>query len=207
MLEVIPMEYPRSLLEEWKGGDHSFLISSNASKYIKKILTYKAIERPGERFFGEAYLASDLGPNTAEGWYNSYKWLTAEKWITGRSLEPKFERPFYEALETKIGIDVIRDLQDRTVSFYEEIKGQLGFKKPVAPDLWLIDRNGNFMFIESKMEGDQTKPHQLAGLALINKYIKSSVSIRWLYQEGRTPPNRKVMREYIDKFSLMYRSI
>ena len=52
--------YPKSLLDEWKNGNYSMLMSSNASDYIKKILLTKARKRPGTRFFGEAYIASTI---------------------------------------------------------------------------------------------------------------------------------------------------
>jgi len=56
--EFLP--YPESLLEEWKTGDYSVLTHSNASDYIKDILTFKAKARHGRRFFGEAYIASKV---------------------------------------------------------------------------------------------------------------------------------------------------
>ena len=86
------LAYPESLLEAWKLGDYTMLTHSNASDYIKKILTFKAKNRTGRRFFGEAYIASRI--EMKEGWYNSFKWLTADKWLSGGGLEPKFEKPF-----------------------------------------------------------------------------------------------------------------
>jgi hypothetical protein len=72
-LNVELMSYPQALLEKWKRGDHSFLTSSQAPKYIKEILIYKAEKRPGRRFFGEAFIASSMAADTTDGWYASYK--------------------------------------------------------------------------------------------------------------------------------------
>jgi hypothetical protein len=207
LLEVKLMDYPKSLLDQWKRGDYSFLSSSSAPEYIKDILIVKAEKRPGRRFFGEAYIASKLGHTITEGWYNSFKWLTASKWVTGKKLEPRFGLPFYEALCNRIGANIIADLQQRAKSYYHGHGNELENKKPVAPDLWLVDANENFMFIESKMEGDQIKPHQLAGLALISKYLKALVCIICLHEEGQTPLASEIMQNYIDKFSMIYRVV
>jgi len=184
------MPYPESLLQAWKSGDYSMLTSSTASDYIKRILVHKAKKRPGRRFFGEAFIASRVAMK--EGWYNSFQWLTSDKWLTGRGLEPEFERPFHRALLKYMGADVLPNLQRKALSLYSQDRDRFlvgkEFKKPVAPDLWIIDKQGRFRFIESKLPGDTIQPHQLAGLALIKKYLKPSsqvtVSIVTLYPEG-----------------------
>ena len=189
--EFLP--YPETLLEAWKTGDYSMLNRSNASNYIKEILIFKAKTRPGRRFFGEAYIASRI--EMKEGWYNSFKWLTADKWLSGDGLDPKFEKPFHDALIKHIGADVLGRLQEYTLSFYNKHKEKFmdgnKYKKPVAPDLWLIDKEETFRFIESKLPGDTIKPHQIAGLVLIKKYLNVSfpvsVSIMNLYPENIVP--------------------
>jgi len=201
------MDYPKSLLDQWKKGDYSLLTASKAPEYIKDILVFKAEKRPGRRFFGEAYIASSLGHSMTEGWYNSYKWLTGAKWVTGKNLEPRFELPFYEALRHRVGASIIADLQQRSKEYYDRCSRELEYKKPVAPDLWFVDANENFMFIESKMEGDQIRPHQLAGLALIKRYLKGSIYLMWLYQAGKSPPGAENMQSYVDKFSLIYQTV
>lgn len=187
------MHYPESLLEAWKKGDYSMLTASNASDYIKSILIDKAKVRPGRRFFGEAYIASRI--EMKEGWYNSFKWLTADKWITGDGLEPEFEKPFYNELMKYIGADALARLQAGAIKFYDKYKERFmhdeHYKKPVAPDLWLIDSEGRFRFIESKLPGDVIGPHQIAGMALIGKYLGEtfpvSISIMHLYPEEIDP--------------------
>lgn len=206
-LEMTVMDYPGSLLDEWKRGDYSFLTSSKAPQYIKDILVHKARERPGKRFFGEAYIAATLGKDMTDGWYNSYKWLTANKWITGRNLEPSFEAPFYVALKKRIGVTRISNLQKRTNTYFETHESELEYKKPVAPDLWFINKSGGFVFIESKMDRDRISPHQLAGLALIKKHLPGSVALMWLYRAGKTPPAPEDKRDHIDTFSVIYRSV
>ena len=191
--EFLP--YPESLLEAWKIGDYSMLTHSNASDYIKKILTVKAKNRTGRRFFGEAFIASRI--EMREGWYNSFKWLTSDNWISGNGLEPEFKKPFHNALMKHIGLDVLTRLQENAIDFYNSHKERFmdgsRYKKPVAPDLWIIDKEGSFRFIESKLPGDTIRPHQIAGLALIGKYLKVSVpvsiSIVNLYPENFDPVN------------------
>jgi len=94
-----------------------------------------------------------------------------------------------------IGKDLLYKLQTKAAAFYNEYKekykegGQ--HKKPVAPDLWIIDKNGNFIFIESKLPGDSIQPHQIAGMALIKKHLEAcaqvSVSIITLHAENFDP--------------------
>ncbi|MFC1580068.1 hypothetical protein ACFL4N_04080 [Thermodesulfobacteriota bacterium] len=193
-LEHKSLPYPEVLLGKWKKGDFSFLIESKASDYIKSILTKKAGARPGRRFFGEAFIVTNV--DAVEGWYNSFKWLTGKKWITGRGLERQFEKPFYDALMKYVGRDGLKNLQKHSLRFFEKHMdhfkvGQV-FRKPVAPDLWLIDKNGDFLFIESKLPGDTISPHQLVGLALIKKRMDTkkrvSVCIFSLYPDDKQKP-------------------
>jgi hypothetical protein len=184
-LNIEFMPYPESMLEAWKNGDYSMLTNSGVSDYIKNILVSKARKRPGRRFFGEAYIASKT--EMIEGWYNSFKWLTNKKWIIGKGLEDEFEQPFYEALMKYIGKDILKDLQDRANNLLKDGTN----KKPVAPDLWFIDKEGQFKFIESKLPGDVINRHQIAGLALIKKFLSAvkpvSVLIVTLYPENFDP--------------------
>jgi hypothetical protein len=185
-IEFLP--YPEALLEAWENGDYSMLTNSKASDYIKNILISKARKRHGgRRFFGEAYIASKT--EMVEGWYNSFKWLTSKKWITGNGLEDEFEKPFYEALMRHIGKDILKDLQAKAINL---IKDRV-HKKPVAPDLCLIDKDGRFKFIESKLPGDTINRRQIAGIALIKKCLGAvkpvSVSIVTLYPENFDPRN------------------
>jgi len=181
------MPYPETLLHAWENGDYSMLKNSKASGYIKKILVHKAKLRPGRRFFGEAYIASKI--EMKQGWYSSFKWLTSDKWLSGEGLEPKFEKPFHYALMKYFGVEALTGLQGKAVSLYETHKEMLTdgskHRKPVAPDLWIIDQEGRFRFIEIKLPGDTMRPHQIAGLALIQRYLKVpnpvSVSIVTLY--------------------------
>lgn len=166
--------YPKSLLDAWENGDYSMLIDSKASDYIKRILVNKSKLRPGRRFFGEAYIASKT--EMRQGWYSSFKWLTSGKWLSREGLDPKFEKPFHYALMKYMGAKALAELQGKVASFCEMHKAILTHgkrhKKPVAPDLWIIDPLGRFRFIEIKLPGDTIKAHQIAGLALIKKYLK-----------------------------------
>lgn len=169
------------------------LTNSRASEFIKDILTYKAKARPGRRFFGEAYIVTQIGMKA--GWYSSFKWLTADRWVSGRGLKNKFERDFYHALMEYIGSDSIKKLQEKALSFFnkhrEQFKVGKTYKKPVAPDLWIIDQKGRFRFIESKLPDDRIGHAQIAGMNLIKEHLKVpapvSVSIMQLHPEDTDP--------------------
>ena len=175
----INMPYPKSLLRLWQEGDYSMLEKSGASDYIKRILIGKAKNRPGTRFFGEAFVASNT--EMREGWYNSYKWLTDAKWITGISLTSDYENTFHNALMKYIGAGKLATLQEKVKAFSKQHPTDLvhagRFHNPVAPDLWIVDRSGNFRFIECKLPGDTSKPHQRAGLFLIKQYLDVPVPL------------------------------
>jgi hypothetical protein len=189
VLQIEFMPYPEKLLDAWENGHYSMLKNSKASGYIKEILVDRAERRPGRRFFGEAYIASKI--EMKEGWYSSFKWLTSDKWISGEGLN-EFEKLFHYALMKYVGTKALTDLQRKAVSLYEIHKEKLAdgnkYNKPVAPDLWIIDQEDRFRFIEIKMPGDTIRPHQIAGLALIQRYLKVpnpvSVSIVTLYPEN-----------------------
>jgi hypothetical protein len=186
------LTYPVSVFNGWVSGNYCVLSKSNASEYIKAILVHKAKRRPGRRFFGEAFIASKIA--MADGWYSSYKWLTSEKWITGKGMEAKFQKPFYEALKKYIGLNVIANIQNQAEALYRKHKKKFmkggKYRKPVAPDLWLIGKEGKFRFIESKLPGDKISFSQIAGLALIKKYVGGEVSIINLYPKGSKPQNQ-----------------
>jgi hypothetical protein len=193
------LPYPELLMERWVKGDYSMLKSSKASKYLKDILVHKAKKRPSTRFFGEAYVAITLASSMKEGWYNSFKWLTNDKWLTGKNLDAKFERPFYEALMKYIGENKLSKLQNHARSYLQ--KKQVNSQ---APDLWLIDERDRFRFIEVKKGKDKIHDGQLEGLALIKKYLKSQVSIMSLYPDGKPPPQQK---DHSSLFSKIYSSL
>ena len=173
-LESELMYYPTSLLKAWEEKDYSFLNESRASRYIKEILVCKAERRPGRRFFGEAFIASKMAMK--DGWYGSFKWLTSKKWGTGDGLISRRERLFFEALMKHIGPKMLLTLQQKARLSWKETKGNIA--KPVAPDLWLIGKSGEFIFIESKMPWDSIRPGQIAGLKLIKKYLKVNATVK-----------------------------
>jgi hypothetical protein len=206
-LQIEYLPYSEMILRTWEKGNYDFLKSSAASNYIKDILLEKANERRGRRFFGEAYIASKV--RMRDGWYNSYKWLTAPKWVSGNGLRPKFEKPFHKALLQHIGQDILANLQEKSVSMFRNHKREFydagKYRKPVAPDLWLVTWDGKLKFIESKLQHDRIKPSQLAGLALIKKYggrnKELSISIVNVCPEGTKRPEDK---NILDMFSHFY---
>ncbi len=99
------MSFPPEFLERWRKGDYSLLTSANIPSYIKQIIVQKAKIRSGRRFFDEAFVAVSMSKEIKDGFYYSYKWLTAKKWITEKGLKPEFEKPFYEGLHKYIGTE------------------------------------------------------------------------------------------------------
>ncbi len=110
LLKEEVMSFPPAFLERWRKGDYSLLTSVNISSYIKKIIVHKAKVRPGRRFFGEAFVAVSFSSKIKDGIYCSYKWMTAEKWVTGKGLKPEFEKPFYDGLHKYIGTENLSSL-------------------------------------------------------------------------------------------------
>jgi hypothetical protein len=206
-LQIEYLPYSDLILRAWEEGNYDFLKSSTASNYIKDILLRKAKARQGRRFFGEAYIASKF--RMRDGWYNSYKWLTAPKWVSGNGLRPQFEKPFHKALVEHLGQSILANLQDKSISMFRNHKREFydggKYKKPVAPDLLLVTLDGKLKFIESKLEHDRIKPTQLAGLALIKKYggrkKELSISIVNVYPKGSERPEDK---NILDMFSHFY---
>ena len=137
------MSFPPEFLKRWRNCDYSLLTSANIPSYIKQIIVQKAKIRPGRRFFGEAFVAVSFSSKIKDGFYCSYKWMTAEKWITGKGLKPEFEKPFYDGLHKYIGTENLKEIQKRSNKYRESHDGN----RPVASDLILIGREQGQVFI------------------------------------------------------------
>lgn len=173
-LEIKAFEY--NLLEAWKRRDYSMLTQSQASDYLKSILKFKASKsgkkRGLKRFFGEAFIAATTP--MVDGWYNSYRWLINDNWVFGHNLKSSTEEPmpykqiFYDvAVIQHIGVENLRTFQAHSKEF-EKRTGNY----PKAPDLFIIDKENNFVFMEVKLPGDKINAQQEDGLKLIKKYLK-----------------------------------
>ena len=193
-LKLVPMPYPTARLQQWRDKNYRMLTSSGASEYLKKILVLKAKERPGtRRFFGEAYVATKIAHQ--EGYYGSFKWLTSAKFIDGGKFSNgptrKYKEQFRDALQHHFTKLQLRRLQQSA----HRLRG----RKPVPPDLWLIDRRGNHRFIEVKLPGDRLGPQQLAGLAAIACCLpgkqRVSVEIIELHAGGVSESDKRRLRK------------
>ncbi len=156
---------------------------------IKQIIVQKAKVRPGRRFFGEAFVAVSFSSKIKDGFYCSYKWMTAEKWITGKGFKSVFEKQFYDGLHKYIGTENLKEIQKRSNKYREKH----GEKRPVASDLILIGNNDRLMFFEIKLPGDTIRPNQIPGLAILKTYkpLNADVRIISLYPEGKKRPEAK----------------
>ena len=171
------------------------LTSASVPPYCKQIIIQKAKIRSGRRFFGEAFVLALMAEEIKDGFYNSYKWLTAEKWLTGKGLRSDFEKLFYESLIRYIGTKHLKTLQNSA----KRNTAKSGGGKPVASDLMLIGENGKLQFIEVKLPGDRIRPNQLIGLGILKTYekLKTDVRIIYLFPEGKRRPTAKTYQVQI----------
>lgn len=197
-LRAFSMPYPDALLQKWKNGKYGMLTSSKASDYLKGILVDKAKERRGtRRFFGESYVATKVSHR--DGFYGSFKWLTNSRFVGGgrfgQGPTEQYKDRFRKALRDNFTKKQLRDLQQKA--------NRLRGRKPVPPDLWLIDRKGNHRFIEVKLPGDRLGSHQLAGLALIAHCLRGrsnarvSVEIVELHANGVSESDKRSFRKVL----------
>ncbi len=193
------ISYPPHILNEWENGNFTLLKSSNAPDFIKNVLVAKAKVRKGTRFFGEAFIASKMSKQMKNGWYSSYKWLIADKWVKGSNLSNNFENQFFQALMKHIGVDMLKILKYQAGLYFEMKK-----IKPQAPDLWFIDKVNRHHFFEVKKGTDKIHEGQLEGLAILKKYLKASVSIVMLYPDNIKPPKSI---DHTHRFYDIYNSI
>jgi len=164
--------------QRWKDGHYDVLADIRISQFIRDILKEKATRRResrlrkgyksgDRRFFGEAYIASQI-PHE-QGWYGSFKWLTSSASATGAS--NAHSREFGAALGKYFG--------HRSAELHQTARRLCDLpdcRKPVPPDLWLIS-GGKHRFIESKLRGDIVRPSQLAGLAVIAVCLSEVVPV------------------------------
>ena len=172
---------PAKDLEAWRRRRYGMLKRSSASPFLKEILCRKAENRPGTRFFGEACVAAEF--EHEHGWYGSFKWLTSPRYIRNTALTGS-AADFAAALNEHFGS--LERLQERAA----RLSDALGFK-PMPPDLWLI-ADGKHHFIEAKLPRDSVSNHQLAGMALLAKHLRSQkpivLLVAQLYPAGEPEP-------------------
>lgn len=172
------IDYDPADLEAWKSGRYQILKRSRASQFIKGILCEKARHRRAgrlasgkegdRRFFGEAAVAAHPDFAHREGWYGSFKWLSAPVWREpGKSSSPSYRGDFQAALHAHVhNLDAVQSHEAR-------LRLLLKGKHAVAPDLWLFDGRKH-RFIEVKLRGDCVRDPQLAGLALIAGCLRAT---------------------------------
>ncbi len=170
MLKIVTLTYPQALRENWCAGSSAMLARSDASPFIKRVLTRKHKVRPA-RFFGEAFVATQL--RHTEGYYCPFKWLTSASWSGDKSLGDQDKREFREALGRYF--PKLTELQTRA----DRARRHLGGEKPVGPDLWLV-RPDRHQFIEVKLPKDGLAERQIAGLALLATSLPSDRPIEVL---------------------------
>ena len=175
------MEFDSKLLYLWKNKkNYSILTDSDVSDFIKGIIIDKVKIRTN-RFFGEAYVAVKT-PMT-QGWYSSYQWLrwkggngslweTAPRRTQGENESKNYKQIFYDQFISEIvGVENLSYLHDRSKIFQNGDPKTKNY--PKAPDLSIVDKKGNLIFIEVKLPNDKFDPLQEIGLKMIKKYLKT----------------------------------
>jgi hypothetical protein len=119
----------------------------------------------------------------------------------------KYARDYGQALDEHF-VDLTR-LRSKALG----IQRKLGGKKPVPPDLWLIV-NGMHVFIEVKLPGDRIRDAQIAGSALMARYLRTKKNKKkvsfWLvnlHRRGAEPsPMPLDFASLCEKFDLRWRA-
>lgn len=184
----IPQEawpYPPAVLKKWKSGDLSLL--EGLPDFLSNFFSQKAASRPGRRFFGEAWVIKKLLHEADRPWFNSFKWLTAKAWRTGKfSPEQRIESLFCHDLVECLGKDRLRLAQENAAEYCRRHPDRT---KPHPPDVVLLNKAPKkSKFIEVKLPGDSLHDGQLEGLTIISQCLLAEVSIVWLYPEGGKRP-------------------
>jgi hypothetical protein len=188
---------PADVRAAWRDGPE-MLEAARVDEDFKNILSNKRKVRPGSRFFGEAFVATQVSHKKA--FYGSFQWLTTSRFLMNDPFPPsptaEFKEKYRRALHDYFGSKLAK-LQENA----NRLRERTGVK-PAAPDLWLVQRNAH-RFIEVKLPRDRVRDNQLAGLAVIavslaGAKIPVSVELIALYPEGQAPPTSD--RESVDRF-------
>lgn len=176
------MAYTPGELEKWKSGDPGLL--DGLPDYLREFMMLKSRTRPGRRFFGEAWVLGKLACKAERPWFNSFKWLTARRWIDGKLGEgQKVERLFYEDLVECLGRGRLKLAQERAMDYCRRNPDRA---KPVPPDVVLLNKKpGKSSLIEVKLPGGSIHDGQLEGLSIIGSCLPVEVLVVHLYPEGK----------------------
>jgi hypothetical protein len=209
-----PLYYRLEDLQLWEYRDYS-VINDNLPEPTKNFLKHKGNGRKKEsdkkRFFAELTILNHFANISMVAHYNSYKWLTKSRWSNDGTVKmDENQKIFYYDLNNYIGNKMILNLQKKALKYRKEDGGKkLGFTKngkirfPVAPDIWLVLKDREMIFIEAK-RNDNLSHTQLIGLALIKKYLNCEVSIIRVMPQGDIPKN---MKDYSDEFAWIMEQI
>ena len=77
---------------------------------------------------------------------------------------------FEEFILNIIGRDNLKYLHEYSKIFQGEDPKTTNY--PKVPDLCIVDKENNLLFIEVKMPGDSFDPLQIIGLKMIKKYLR-----------------------------------
>lgn len=206
--------YSADDLKRWTTRDYS-IIDPRLPDHVRNMLIEKVGNRKSNpktaRFFSEVNILNHHAPMIKDGivWYSSYKWLTKRRWLTGE-VEEGYKSQFFVDLLKYIGRDNIVNVQQQANAFRDKDGGRiLGFTKsgkvryPVAPDIWLVLKDGGLKFIEGKHK-ETLEGMQLVGLALIKKYLDCSIAIMRIYSQNDPPP---IPIDYSGSFLAIYNMV
>jgi len=89
--------YSKDEYYHWVSGDSS-IVSSILPAHLRDFFLSKHNERP-DRFFGEAIVLRKMSKQcNGYLWYNSFQWLTADKWSSLNGLSKIIDKLFLQHL-------------------------------------------------------------------------------------------------------------
>lgn len=220
------LSYEFQEISKWKSNDDNcinILLSSNAPVSIKRSIGYRkgfiidkngkccgrrmkpAGDKKGHRaepykprktmHFDVAKVVVNKVAEVKAGWYGSYDWLTNPDWRKPPHLfSPQadddylkeFKKIYQKALIEHIGPASLEELQEASSNL----------PSVTAPDLWFINNDGNFEFIEAKLDNKITTDTQIAGLALLKKVLMAEVKIIRLHEISKMA----TLNDFTEKF-------
>ena len=197
IIEFQILKCPDQCVEPWRENDPNIqkiiLPKSKKLSNIRDSIKHRRINRLGEaRFLAEAFIARKREPTVSKGWYGSYSWLGDDKWASecfkadGDELWKRtHQEEFYGALKNYLDLKKVKKMQIIAAAFSR----QEGLKVKKGPDLFFVDKSGQFEFIEAKLsyyDYARKKWHkdrmdedgnQYASLAIIQKCLNAKVTI------------------------------
>jgi hypothetical protein len=218
-LTEINLPYNPDEFNGWIERDFS-VIDERIPIHVRDFIKKKALNRKGKqkvRLFSEI-MALNQYIDYAEDriiWYSSFKWLSASKWYLG-GINDELERKFFKDINryfkfNGIPIKNVEYIQKNAMEFKKRDRGELlgltksgKIKNPTSPDIWLKHKDHGIIFVEAKRD-ETLEPTQLAGIALIKKYLNLDTHVVRFYPN--TVSERPMPIDHTDEYMKFLNSV